>query len=47
MRDEIMKSFIPTYALVIVGGLIPWGFADDAVVAAAPAHKAAQTQRGS
>ena len=46
MRDEIMKSFIPTYALVIVGGLIPWGFADDAVVAAAPAHKAAQLSAG-
>ncbi len=51
MRDDIwieesdvtlMKSFNLTFAFVIVAGLIPWGFADDAAVAAVPTHKAAQ-----
>jgi phosphodiesterase/alkaline phosphatase D-like protein len=41
-----MKSFILTFAFVIVGGLIPWGFADDAVMAAVPTHKAAQLTAG-
>ena len=36
-----MKSFILTLAFVIIAGLIAWGFAD-AVMAAVPAHKAAQ-----
>jgi hypothetical protein len=40
-----MKSFIPTFAFVINAGLIPWGFADDAVVAAPP-HNAAQLTEG-
>jgi len=35
-----MKSFILTFALVIIAGLIPRGFADDAVMA--PTHNAAQ-----
>ncbi|HWS61718.1 MAG TPA: fibronectin type III domain-containing protein [Steroidobacteraceae bacterium] len=37
-----MKSFILTFAFVIAAGLIPWGFADDAVMAAVPTHKAVQ-----
>jgi hypothetical protein len=37
-----MKSFIPTVAFVITAGLMPWGFADDAVTAAVPMHTAAQ-----
>ena len=37
-----MKSFILTFAFVIIAGLIPWGFADDAVMAAVPTHKAVQ-----
>jgi purple acid phosphatase-like protein len=37
-----MKSFIMAFAFAIIGGLIPWGFADDAVMAAVPKHKAAQ-----
>ena len=37
-----MKTFILTFALVITTGLIPWGFAHDAVMAAVPTHKAAQ-----
>src|SRR5882757_234845 len=41
-----MKSFIPTLALVIIAGLIPWRFADDAVMAAVPTHKAAQPTAG-
>ena len=41
-----MKTFILTFALVIITGLIPWGFADDAVMAAVPAHKAAQLTAG-
>jgi hypothetical protein len=41
-----MKSFILTSAFVIVAGLIPWGFADDAVMAAVPAHKGAQLTAG-
>src|SRR5882757_10312691 len=41
-----MKSFIPTLALVIIAGLIPWRFADDAVMAAVPTHKAAQLTAG-
>jgi hypothetical protein len=41
-----MKSFILTFAFVIVAGLIPWGFADDAVASAVPTHKAAQLTAG-
>jgi phosphodiesterase/alkaline phosphatase D-like protein len=41
-----MKSFIMAFAFAIIGGLIPWGFADDAVMAAAPTHKAAQLTAG-
>ena len=37
-----MKSFIRTVVFLIIAGSIPWGFADDAVMAAAPTHKAAQ-----
>jgi hypothetical protein len=37
-----MKSFMLTFAFVIVAGLIPWGFADEAVMAAVPAHKPAR-----
>jgi phosphodiesterase/alkaline phosphatase D-like protein len=35
-----MKSFILTFALVIIAGLMPRGFADDAVMA--PTHNAVQ-----
>jgi hypothetical protein len=51
MRDEIcseesdamlMKSFILTVAFVMTAGWMPRGYADDAVTAAVPAHKAAQ-----
>jgi phosphodiesterase/alkaline phosphatase D-like protein len=41
-----MKSFILTFAFVILAGLIPWGIADDAVMAAEPTHKAAQLTAG-
>jgi len=41
-----MKSFILTFALVIIAGLIPRGFADDAVMAAVPTHQAAQLTAG-
>jgi hypothetical protein len=41
-----MKSFIPTYAFVIVAGLMPWGLAVDAAMAAVPAHKGAQLTAG-
>ena len=41
-----MRGFIPTCAFVIVAGLIPWGFAVDAVMAAVPAHKGAQLTAG-
>jgi phosphodiesterase/alkaline phosphatase D-like protein len=41
-----MKSFILTFAFVIIAGLIPWRFADDAVMAAVPTHKAAQLTAG-
>jgi phosphodiesterase/alkaline phosphatase D-like protein len=37
-----MKSFILTFAFVITTGLMPWGFADDVVSAAAATQKAAQ-----
>lgn len=37
-----MKSFILTFASVIIAGLIPWGPADEAVMAAVPTKKAAQ-----
>jgi phosphodiesterase/alkaline phosphatase D-like protein len=37
-----MKSFILTFASVIVAALVPKGFADDAVRAPAPTHNAAQ-----
>ena len=40
-----MKSFILTFAFVIIAGLIPSGFAD-AVMAAVPTHKAAQLTAG-
>jgi phosphodiesterase/alkaline phosphatase D-like protein len=41
-----MKSFILAFAFAIIGGFIPWGFADDAVMAAVPTHKAAQFAAG-
>jgi hypothetical protein len=41
-----MKSFIPTFASVIIAGWTPWGIADDAAMAAAPMHKAAQLTAG-
>jgi hypothetical protein len=41
-----MKSFIIAFAFAIIGGLIPWGFADDAVMAAVPTHKAVQLTAG-
>jgi hypothetical protein len=41
-----MKSFILTFALVIIAGLIPCWFAHDAVMAAVPTHKAAQLAAG-
>ncbi len=41
-----MKSFILTFAFVIIAGLIPWGFAGDAVMAAVPTHKSAQLTAG-
>ena len=53
MRDEIeksevmlMKSYIRTFAFVIIAGLVPWGFADEAVMAAVPTHKSAQLTAG-
>jgi phosphodiesterase/alkaline phosphatase D-like protein len=36
-----MKIFMPTFAFVIIAGSMPLGFADDAMVAAAPTNKAA------
>ena len=36
-----MKIFMPTFAFVIIAGSMPLGFADDAMVAAVPANKAA------
>jgi hypothetical protein len=41
-----MKGFILTFAFVTIVGLIPRGFADDAVMAAVPTHKAAQLTAG-
>jgi phosphodiesterase/alkaline phosphatase D-like protein len=41
-----MKSFIVTFAFVIIAGLIAWGLTDDAVTAAVPAQKAAQLTAG-
>jgi Tfp pilus assembly protein PilW len=41
-----MKSFILTFAFVIIAGLIPWAFADDAVMAAVPTHQGAQLTAG-
>ncbi|MDB6083116.1 MAG: hypothetical protein JWN43_997 [Gammaproteobacteria bacterium] len=41
-----MKCFILTTTLVTIAGLIPWGFADDAAMAAVPTHKAAQLTAG-
>jgi hypothetical protein len=41
-----MKSLSLTFALVIVAGLIPRGFAHDAVMAAVPTHQAAQPTAG-
>jgi hypothetical protein len=37
-----MKSFILTFVFLIIAGLIPRGFANDAVMAAALTHKGAQ-----
>jgi Purple acid Phosphatase, N-terminal domain len=36
-----MKIFMPTFAFVIMAGSMSLGFADDAMVAAVPTHKAA------
>jgi hypothetical protein len=41
-----MKSFILIFAFVIMAGLTPWGFADDAVTAGVPTHQAAQLTAG-
>jgi phosphodiesterase/alkaline phosphatase D-like protein len=41
-----MKSFILTFAFVITVGLIPRGFADDAVMATVSTHKVAQLTAG-
>ena len=41
-----MKRSILTFGFVMVAGSIAWGFADDAVKAAMPAHKAAQLAAG-
>jgi len=41
-----MKRSILTFAFVMVAGSIAWGFADDAVKAAMPAHKAVQLAAG-
>jgi phosphodiesterase/alkaline phosphatase D-like protein len=41
-----MRSFILTFAFGIIAGLTPWVFADDAVMAAVPTHKAAQLTAG-
>src|ERR1700724_1108741 len=38
-----MKRLIMAFAFAIIDGLIPWGFAVDAVMAAVPTHKAAQS----
>jgi phosphodiesterase/alkaline phosphatase D-like protein len=41
-----MRSFILTLAFVIMAGVTPRGFADDAVMAAAPTHKSAPLTAG-
>ena len=41
-----MKSFMLIVAFAIMAGLMPWGFADGAVIAAVPTHKAAQLTAG-
>jgi Purple acid Phosphatase, N-terminal domain len=41
-----MKSFMLTFGFVIIASLIPRGFADDAVTAAVPTHKAAPLTAG-
>ena len=41
-----MKRFILTFASLMMAGSIPWGFADDAVVAAASTPNAAQLTAG-
>jgi phosphodiesterase/alkaline phosphatase D-like protein len=42
-----MKRFIPTVAVIVaVAGLMQWRFSDDLVIAAVPAHKAAQLTAG-
>jgi Purple acid Phosphatase, N-terminal domain len=41
-----MKSFILTFGFLIVAGLVPWGFANDVVMAAVPTHKGAQLAAG-
>jgi phosphodiesterase/alkaline phosphatase D-like protein len=42
----LMKSFVLTVAFMITAGLMAWAFADDAVMAAVPTHKAAQLTAG-
>jgi phosphodiesterase/alkaline phosphatase D-like protein len=42
----LMKSFVLTVAFMITAGLMAWAFADDAVMAAVPTHKAAQLTSG-
>jgi phosphodiesterase/alkaline phosphatase D-like protein len=44
MDARLMKNFILTHAFVIAAGLM--GFADDAVMAAVPTHKAARLIAG-
>ena len=41
-----MKSFILTFAFVTTPGLTPCGFADEAVMATVPTHKAAPLTAG-
>jgi hypothetical protein len=41
-----MKRLIMAFAFAIIDGLMPWGFADDAVMAAVPTQKAAQLTAG-
>jgi hypothetical protein len=41
-----MRSFILIFAFGAIAGLIPWRFADDAVMAAVPTQKAAQLTAG-
>jgi phosphodiesterase/alkaline phosphatase D-like protein len=41
-----MRSFIPTFAFLIIAGLIACGVADEGVMASEPTHKAAQLTAG-